>query len=118
MGMIISLVIIGVIIYLLMDWDDKRNEKRRIEDNHAEIDLFFFLEQKEPHFIKFRDKVTYIRCPILNPVWKGDTNRDKTLNNMMSALATKHMTNTSRETTYSVSHKFIQPEKKLEYKHK
>ena len=62
--------------------------------------------------------MTYIRCPILNPVWKGDTNRDKTLNNMMSALATQHMTSTRRETIYSVTHKFIPPEKKLEYKHK
>ena len=133
MGIIISLVIIGVVIYLLMDWDDKRNEKTKTKteekewgnkwsspytDNHEEIDLFFFLEQQEFHFIKVRDEVTYVKNTILNPVWKEDTNRDKTLNNMMSALATQHMTSTRIETLYSVSHKFIQPEKKLEYKHK
>ena len=36
MNVIIILVVIGVIIYRLMDWDDKRNEKTKAEETEAE----------------------------------------------------------------------------------
>ena len=36
MNVIIILVVIGVIIYRLMDWDDKRNQKTKEEKREAQ----------------------------------------------------------------------------------